>query len=236
MQKIELLKQLYKGLIVSCQALESEPLYSESGGIMPKMAKAAKLGGAVGIRANTVRDISEIQNETPNLPIIGIIKRDYEGSAAYITPSMKEIDALAEINVDIIALDGTKNTRKEGLNAPDFIRAIKKKYPEQLLMADIATYDEAVSCIEAGVDFVGTTLSGYVPWSEKKDEPDFELVKKIAENHKTPVIAEGRIHTPSDALKMLELGAYCVVVGGAITRPAEITSRFVSKINEYREN
>lgn len=235
MQKNELVKQLNKGLIVSCQALESEPLYSESGGIMPKMARAAKIGGAVGIRANTVRDISEIQNENLGLPIIGIIKRDYEGSTAYITPSMKEIDELAAINVDIIAFDGTKNTRKEGGDAPEFIKKIKKKYPNQLLMADIATYDEAVACIEAGVDFVGTTLSGYVPWSEKSDGPNFELVKKIVENHDTPVIAEGKIHTPEDALKMLEIGAHCVVVGGAITRPAEITGRFVSKINEYRE-
>ena len=68
-----------KGLVVSCQALRNEPLYG--GDTIPKMALAAKLGGAVGIRANTVRDINAIYRRLKGgLPIIGLIKRDYPDS------------------------------------------------------------------------------------------------------------------------------------------------------------
>ena len=49
-----------------------------------------------------------------------------------------------------------------------------------------------------------------------------------------PVIGEGRVHSPEDAVKMLEAGAFAVVVGGAITRPMEIATRFIKAV-ENRE-
>ncbi|MCI6271587.1 MAG: N-acetylmannosamine-6-phosphate 2-epimerase [Erysipelotrichaceae bacterium] len=234
MNKNEVLEKLKKGLIISCQALEGEVFYSEKGGLMPLFAKAALKAGAIGIRANSVRDILEIKKEV-DLPMIGIIKKDYPDFEAYITPSMDEIDALVKTNVEIIAFDGTKNTRANNLRNKEFIRQIKEKYPNQLLMADISDFNEAKECIEAGVDFVGTTLSGYVKGNEIIDGPDFQLVKDIVENFDTPVIAEGRIHSPEDALKMLEIGAFCVVVGGAITRPYEIAKRFVNSVKKLGE-
>lgn len=97
-------------------------------------------------------------------------------------------------------------------------------------MADISNFEEGINAWKAGVDMVGTTLSGYTPYTEKLDEPDFKLIEELAQNIDIPVIAEGRIHQPDQAVKALDLGAYAVVVGGAITRPAEITERFVKAI------
>ena len=224
--------ELIKGkLIVSCQALENEHLYTEEGNIMPLMAKAAVQSGAAGIRANGVRDISQIK-KVVNVPIIGIIKRTYPNTEAYITPSIDEVDQLVEIGCEIIAVDGTKNTREGLLTAVEYIKLIKKKYPNQLFMADISNLEEAINAFKAGADLVGTTLNGYVKGSVIKEEPDYELVKKISKTCKIPVIAEGRIHYPYQAKKMFEEGAYSIVVGGAITRPQEITKRFVEAIEK----
>ncbi len=231
MDKKELIEKIRGKLIVSCQALPHEPLYTEKGGVMPLLAKAAQEGGACGIRANSVRDIKEIK-EMVDLPVIGIIKIDYPGYEAYITPTMKEVDELVSVNCDIIAIDCTKNTRPGNKDATKFIKEIKEKYPNQLLMADCAELDEVLAASEAGIDFVGTTLAGYTKTSVKTEGPNFELIKEIVEKCKTPLIAEGKIHTPEQAKKVYDLGATSIVVGGAITRPKEITERFVAAINK----
>lgn len=222
---------LKKKLIVSCQALEDEPLHSSF--IMGRMALAAKEGGASGIRANTVEDIIEIK-KTVNLPVIGIIKKDYPDSNVFITPTMKEIDLLAESDVDIIALDATLRERPGKLGINDFFSEIRKKYPDQLFMADIATLEEAKNAEKIGFDFVGTTLHGYTENTKNKNiaDNDFEFLKDILKEIKTPVIAEGKIDTPEKAKRVLELGVYCVVVGGSITRPQLITKTYSDKINE----
>lgn len=224
---MDILEKLKGKLIVSCQALEEEPLHDSY--IMSKMALAAKQGGAVGIRANSVKDISAIKKEV-NLPIIGIIKKDYDDSGVYITATMKEVDALAVEGVAVIAMDATKLIRPDGSYFADFLKKVKGKYPDQLFMADVSTAEEGIEAEKAGVDIVATTLVGYTDHS-KGDNP-LNTLAKIVASVSVPVIAEGNMDTPGKAAKAIELGAHSVVVGSVITRPQLITEKFKNAIEQ----
>lgn len=227
---MEIIDKLNKGLIVSCQALDDEPLHSSF--IMGRMALAAKMAGASGIRANTVSDIKEIK-ENVDLPIIGIIKKDYDNSDVYITPTIDEIDALVNCGVEIIATDATNMKRPKNAGIEDFYKEIRSKYPDIKLMADCSTVEEAVFADKLGFDFIGTTLVGYTPQSKGDhiDADDFKILREIIEKCKHPIIAEGNIDSPEKAKRVLELGAFTVVVGGAITRPQNIAKKFVDCID-----
>lgn len=224
-------KQIKNALIVSCQALEDEPMYSKEGGVMPLFALAAKRAGAKGIRANSVRDILEIR-EKVDLPMIGIIKNVYPDSKVYITPTIVEVDALVKTGVEIIAMDATFRKRPNGLNLDDLYKEVRKKYPNQMLMADCSCLEDALHAAELGFDFIGTTLSGYTEETQDHEKPNFDLVKEIVARTDIPVIAEGAISQPKEGRKMLELGAFSFVVGGAITRPLQIAERFVKEIED----
>lgn len=218
-------KQLEGRLVVSCQALPHEPLHSSF--IMGRMALAAKEGGAAGIRANTKEDIQEIRSLV-DLPVIGIVKRDYDGSKVYITPTMKEVDELMEAGPEIIAVDATGELRPGNVTLDEFFLQVKRKYPKQLLMADCSTVDEAIHADELGFDFIGTTMVGYTEQSkgDRIEENDFEILRRVIAQVKGRVIAEGNINTPRKVKRVIELGAYSVVVGSAITRPQLITRSF----------
>ncbi len=225
MERQDLFDRLHHSLIVSCQALPDEPLHSSF--IMSKMALAAKLGGASGIRANTVEDIRAIKQET-DLPIIGIIKKDYPGEEVYITPTLEEISALASEGTDIIALDGTNRLRPGGVTFKEVLHTAKELYPSQLFMADVSTIEEGIAAASAGADIVAPTLAGYTPYSQ--NAVPLELVKQLVGELDVPVIAEGNFGTPEKARLAIEAGAHAVVVGSAITRPMLITQTFAAAI------
>lgn len=227
----EAMEQLRGKLIVSCQALPHEPLHSSF--IMGRMALAAKEGGAAGIRANTKEDIAEIKKQV-DLPVIGIVKRDYEDSKVYITPTMKEVDELMEVKPEIIALDATMDLQPQGITLDEFYKEVRDKYPGQLLMADCSTVEEAVHADELGFDFIGTTLVGYTEQSKhlKIEENDFEVIREILAKVSHPVIAEGNVNTPEKVKRVIELGSFAVVVGSIITRPQLITKAFAEVLEK----
>ena len=224
---VEILTKIENELVVSCQALADEPLHSPF--IMGRMAVAAQDGGAKGIRANGVEDIKEIK-EVVDLPIIGIIKQTYGNSDVFITPTLKEINLLYNEGVDIIALDATDRVRPNGETIREHFPKVREKYPDQLFMADCSTYEEAVEAAELGFDCVGTTLRGYTDNTKDTKLPDMEMIQKLVQDISVPIIAEGGIWTPEQLKHVFELGVHSAVVGTAITRPREITERFIKAI------
>lgn len=217
------------GLIVSCQALEEEPLHGSH--IMARMAYAAQLGGASGIRSNSPEDIAEIKKAV-DLPIIGLYKMVYDGSPVYITPTETEVGALMVNPPDIIAIDATDRNRPFGEALDPFFARIRAKYPNMLFMADCATFEDGVHAQEIGFDLVGTTLSGYTEGTKDAALPNFDLIKRLVKALDVPVIAEGGIFSPAELKTAMECGAFAAVVGTAITRPMEITKRYVKAISE----
>lgn len=227
--KEEIFESIKNEVIVSCQALPEEPLHSPF--IMGRMAYAAFLGGAKGIRANSVADIIEIK-KTVNLPIIGIIKKVYGDCPVFITPTMAEIDALCEEGVEIIALDATTRIRPDGKTIREVFPEIRKKYPNQIFMADCSSYDDVKVAAELGFDCLGSTLAGYTEETKEKKLPDIELIRRMVTDFELPVIAEGGISTPEELKEVFEQGVHAAVVGSAITRPMEITKRFLSAVKK----
>lgn len=223
MTNLETLNQIRSGLIVSCQALEDEPLHSSF--IMGRMAFAAFQGGAVGIRANTPEDIAEIKRQVP-LPVIGIVKRDFPDSPVRITPTMEEVRALAGCGAEIIAADATNRLRPDGVSLEEFFREARREFPDQLFMADCATLEEARHAEQLGFDLVGTTLRGYTADTEGIAIPDYPLLRRLATELHCPVIAEGGIWSPEQLRQAMDCGVHACVVGTAITRPREITRRY----------
>ena len=227
MNNQEILERIRGGLIVSCQALEDEPLHSSY--IMSRMAFAAYEGGAVGIRANTAEDITEIR-KVVSLPVIGLVKQVYDGCDVYITPTMKEVDDLAATGVEIIAMDATKRPRPDGRPIAEFFREVRAKYPDQLFMADCSCIEEGLHAAEIGFDLIGTMMASYTPYTKGTSIPDFNMMKTLVEKSGKPVIAEGGIWSPAELKQALDTGALAAVVGTAITRPREITRRYVEAI------
>lgn len=229
MKKEELLKQIHKKLIVSCQARAGWAMYGCE--IMAAFAVAAEEGGAAGIRATGVDNIAKIK-ERVTLPIIGINKQWIDGCEVYITPTYESAEAILKVGVDIIALDATTRTRPNGETFVSIQKQIRSNYPEVCIMGEISTLQEAEELIKLAPDFISTTLSGYTKESAHITSVNLELIRKINEITDIPIIAEGRIQTAQEAVAALDAGAYAVVVGTSITRPEIITARYVKQIQE----
>jgi len=223
----EVFRRIKGGLIVSCQALNDEPLYSSY--IMSRMAFAAQLGGACGIRANTPEDILKIK-ETVDLPVIGLFKQVYDDSEVYITPTEDAVDCLMESNPEIIAIDATNRCRPFGLTLDEFFHKIRNKYPDMLFMGDCSSLEDAKHAQTIGFDLVGTTLCGYTKETKGIQLPNIQLMKDLVDTLSIPVIAEGGIWSPEQLISTMDSGVHAAVVGTAITRPMDITKRFVRAI------
>jgi len=219
---MDIMEKMRGHLVVSCQAAETSPLHATEH--IVALARAATLGGAQGVRIEGVRNVKAVR-ATIALPIIGITKIAQPGFEVYITPSLEDVRGLAAAGADVIAFDATNRPRPVPVTAiVSEIAGLAKRS-----MADISTLEEARQAIEAGADFVGTTLSGYTPYTANAAAPDFTLMEELAAAG-IPFVAEGRIWEPEQARRALAIGATFVVVGSAITRPDEITKRFADAI------
>jgi N-acylglucosamine-6-phosphate 2-epimerase len=224
----QFIQQVRGGLIVSCQALAGEPLFGAE--IMARMAVAAQAGGARAIRANGPEDIRAI-HAAVELPILGLFKADMPGYPVYITPTLDHARQVAAAGAAMIAIDATARPRPQPGSLADFIVAIQQE-TDCLVLADVATLAEGLAAEAAGADVVSTTMSGYTADSPQQPGPDLDLVRQLAARLQIPLLAEGRYKLPQQVAQALEYGALAVVVGGAITRPQEITRWFVSALEE----
>lgn len=213
------------GLVVSCQALPKEPLHGPE--FMAAMARAAVLGGARAVRINGPVDVAAVRAAV-DVPVVGLWKDGHEG--VYITPTVRHALAVAAAGADVVAIDATGRPRGDGLDLATTVRELHAA--GIVVLADVSTHEEGLAAVAAGADLVASTLSGYTPASSVQDGPDLELVERLAGTVGVPVIAEGRVGTPAEAAAALARGAHAVVVGGAITRPSDITARFAAALGE----
>ena len=225
----EILKKIAGGMIVSCQS-EGEDPFNADPYYMGLFAKAAEMGGAVGIRTQGIEKLKAIKQIT-DLPVIGLLKSQFPDGTVCITGSYKEVEDLLAAGSDIVAIDGTFRER-EGLDGPSFIKLVKERYG-CVVLADIATCSEAKACEDSGADAISTTLNGYTPETlSSVDGPNLYVLEEILGNVKIPVFAEGRYNKPEDAQIAMEMGAYGVISGTALTRPRVITKWFVDAVEK----
>ncbi|WP_309104425.1 N-acetylmannosamine-6-phosphate 2-epimerase [Microbacterium sp.] len=221
------LELLRNGLIVSCQAYPGEAMRDSR--TMAQVAQAALAGGAAAIRVQGLADIRGVA-ELP-VPIVGLWK---DGSdEVFITPTLEHAKAVINAGADVVAIDGTRRPRPDGRTLAETVTGIRA-YSDVLIMADCGSLDDAISAEAAGVDILGTTLSGYTGERPKTLGPDLELIGLIAARCNLPIVAEGRIHTPADSAAAIAAGAFSVCVGTAITHPATITSWFAAAVEGER--
>ena len=211
------------GLVVSVQAPPGSPLAAPEH--MAAMARAAAAGGARAIRAEGAADVRAIKAAV-GLPMIGLRKRELAGTPVYITPELRDAGEIATAGADAIALDATLRPRAGGLSAADFIARLRTDLAIPLL-ADVDGFEAGVAAREAGADAVATTLSGYTGGAVP-EQPDLELVRRLAAALDCPVVAEGRYASPELVRAAFQAGAHAVVVGTAITDPLTLTRRFAA--------
>ena len=213
-----------RGLIVSCQAEGESPFNHPE--MLYAFAKAAQMGGAVAVRLEGINNIKYIAGKI-SIPVIGIIKGEYDNGEVLITPGLSEAMEIAKNGAQIIGLDSTKRVRPSGDSSYQLIKEVKNRLDAEIF-ADVSTFSEGILAEKAGADYVGTTLSGYTEYSTtNSDSPDFELISALAKTLKIPLFCKGRIKSPEDVRTAKDLGAYGVVVGTTITRPIDVVKRFV---------
>lgn len=224
---MSLLDSLRGGLIVSVQAQPGSPL--DDPNVLAALAAAAQQNGAVGVRIQGVQNLRAVRARV-RIPVVGIIKREYEGYEPYITPALREIREVLDSGAEIVAFDATARPHPEGLTVADSIAAIRDG--GGLAMADCALPDDGVAAQAAGADIVATTLCGYTKETRGAALPALDLVAAFAELE-TFVICEGGIHSPQAGAAALAAGADAIVVGTAITDSGWLVRQFTQAIKSF---
>lgn len=223
-----------RGVIVSCQLDEGEPLHTAQHCAL--FAQAAEAGGAVALRAEGIPSIQEIR-ATTRLPLIGCIRSNYDGNWILVTPDLPAVESLVRLGSDVVALDATSRIRPgTDIDGIRFLADVRKRYPDLSILADISTFEEGVRAADVGASALSTVLCGRTKETYEHSlggAPNLDLVYRLATTVGIPVLAEGFIWTTADASAAMESGAYGVIVGGAITRPRVLTQLFVTAVSNY---
>jgi len=222
------LTRLQGGLIVSCQAPAHSPLHNPL--VIAAMAEAAILRGAVGVRIDSPSHVEAVRGKVSQ-PIIGLWKQVLPPSPVYITPQFHHAEAVASAGSDIIAVDATLRPRPGGETLPQLIHHIHEHLGKPV-MADVDSLENALWAIEAGADCVGTTLFGYTEATQNQSPPGLELLRQMVAQSPVPVLCEGGIASPAVARQALDLGAYAVVVGTAITGLDSLVKQYVNALGK----
>ncbi|MGO4492703.1 N-acetylmannosamine-6-phosphate 2-epimerase [Arthrobacter sp. 2YAF22_2] len=219
------LESLRSRLIVSCQAYPGEPMRDPR--TTSQVAASAVIGGAAAVRVQGLADVQHTRGAV-EVPVIGLWKDGHDG--VFITPTLRHALAVANAGAHIVAVDGTRRGRPDGLSLAQTVAGIHGQ-SHALVMADCGSLADAEAAVEAGADLIGTTLAGYTGERPKTQGPDLELLEQLASaSLGRPLIAEGRIHTPDQARQALDAGAFAVVVGTAITHPSTVTGWFAAAL------
>lgn len=211
-------------LTVSCQAYPGEPMRDPR--TTAQVALSVVTGGAAAVRVQGIEDIAAVA-AVVDVPVVGLWKDGADG--VFITPTLRHALAVAQAGAHVVALDGTRRPRPDGRTLAETVAGLRAQ-ADVLVMADCGSLDDALAAQEAGVDLLGTTLSGYSGERATTQGPDLELVDQMVAACSLPVVVEGRVHTPAQAAEAMSRGAFSVCVGTAITHPATLTSWFVTAV------
>jgi N-acylglucosamine-6-phosphate 2-epimerase len=225
---MSVLERLRGQLIVSVQARAGSAL--DDPHVLAAMARAAQDNGAAGVRIQGVRNLEAVRKRV-EIPILGIIKRQYEDFEPYITPTLREVREILDCGAEIIAFDATARPRPGGVEIAELIAAIHDG--GALAMADCALPEDGVCAQAAGADIVATTLCGYTKETQGAALPAVDLVRRFRDLA-TFVVCEGGIHSPSSAADAVQAGAQAVVVGTAITNTEWLVSQYVASLGPQR--
>ena len=228
MAVIAALERIRGGLVVSVQAAPGSPLAAPES--LAAIARAVEAGGAAGIRTAGVDAVRAIR-EAVEVPVIGLVKRRVPGSEVYITPGLDDVLAVAEAGAQLVAVDATERLRADGTSGAEFVAAASAELPGRIV-ADVDSSRAGGAAASAGAAAIATTLSGYTGTSGAAGPgsagPDISLVEELAGRLDVPVLAEGRYGSADAVRAAFEAGAFAVVVGTAITDPAELTRRLAA--------
>jgi N-acylglucosamine-6-phosphate 2-epimerase len=227
---MSVLDELRGGLIVSVQAWPGSSI--DDSHVLAAMARAAQEGGAVAVRVQGAGNLHAVRARV-ELPIVGLIKREYRGFEPYITPTLAEVTEVIDAGAEIVAFDATARPRPDGVTPERLIEAIHAR--GRLAMADCATLKEGRTAAATGADVVATTLCGYTPQTKGHALPAIDLVAALRKQAGIRfVVCEGGVHRPAEVRAALDAGADAVVVGTAITNVDWLVREFAGSTDTVR--